>query len=295
MFNVDVMQDFSEIVHYEHPGVPLYIRRGQLSAYPNLRALCHWHDDIELIRVTEGHMQYQIGEKKILLEKGDTLLINARQMHYGFSLNQQDCNFICVLFHPNLLSENRLLHRQFVIPFLEKQDLPFLHFSADTPDGEIFAGYIDQLLALKDENAPAYELAAIGVLHMMWQKLFPFCTHASSRRSVDYNDISLQKDMVSFIYQHYAERLSLADIADAGHVCQNKCCSIFRRYLQQSPIDFLNAYRLEVSCNLLRNTNTSVTDIALMCGFNHLSYYSKLFQRKYNCTPSAWRKEHAVS
>lgn len=292
MFNVDIMQDFSEIVHYDHPGVPLYIRRGKLSVYPNLRALCHWHDDIELIRVIEGCMQYQIGEKKILLREGDILLINARQMHYGFSLNQADCAFICVLFHPNLLAENRLLHRQFVVPFLEKQDLAFLHFSADTPDGEALAAYIDRLLALKDENAPAYELAAIGVLHQMWQKIYPFCTKTAARPSTDYNDVSLQKDMVSYIYQHYAERLTLANIASAGHVCQNKCCSIFRRYLQQSPIDFLNAYRLEVSCNLLRNTDTSITDIALACGFNHLSYYSKLFQRKYSCTPSVWRKKY---
>lgn len=293
MATVDVMQDFSEIVHYEHPGVPLYIRRGTLSAYPNLRALCHWHDDIELIRMIEGRMQYQVGEKKLLLEQGDTLLINARQMHYGFSLQGRDCTYLCVLFHPNLLAENRLLYRQFVMPFLEKQDLPYLHFRAGTPDGDAFAQLVDRLDALKMENAPAYELAIIGILHLMWQRIYPFCTK-TTRPSFGSTDATLQKDMVSYIYQHYTEHLTLADIAAAGHICQSKCCTIFRRYLQQSPIDFLNAYRLEVSCNLLRSTDTTVTDIALACGFNHLSYYSKLFQRKYDCTPTEWRKKYQL-
>ena len=42
-----VMQDASEIVRYDEVGIPLYIREGLLSSYPDHRALCHWHEDIE--------------------------------------------------------------------------------------------------------------------------------------------------------------------------------------------------------------------------------------------------------
>ena len=42
-------------------------------------------------------------------------------------------------------------------------------------------------------------------------------------------------------------------------------------------MDFLNAYRLKVSCNLLDATDKSITEIAFACGFNHLSYFSKTF------------------
>lgn len=41
-----VMQDASEIVRYDEVGIPLYIREGLLSSYPDHRALCHWHEDI---------------------------------------------------------------------------------------------------------------------------------------------------------------------------------------------------------------------------------------------------------
>ena len=37
-----VMQDASEIVRYDEVGIPLYIREGLLSSYPDHRALCHW-------------------------------------------------------------------------------------------------------------------------------------------------------------------------------------------------------------------------------------------------------------
>ena len=96
--------------------------------------------------------------------------------------------------------------------------------------------------------------------------------------------------ILSYIYSHYSEPISLDEIAAAGKVCRNKCCQIFRRYLCQSPIDFLNHYRLEVSCHLLNTTKMSIAEICTACGFNHQSYYSKIFLRTYHCTPRDFRK-----
>lgn len=103
-------------------------------------------------------------------------------------------------------------------------------------------------------------------------------------------DLLVQRDMVSYIYSHYSESIHLDEIAAAGKVCRNKCCQIFRRYLNQSPIDFLNHYRLEVSCHLLNNTKLSIAEICTACGFNHQSYYSKIFLRTYSCSPRDFRK-----
>lgn len=54
-------------------------------------------------------------------------------------------------------------------------------------------------------------------------------------------------------------------------------------------IDYLNTYRLKMAANLLRGTDRTVTEIALSCGFNHLSYFSKTFLQTYGCTPTAYR------
>ena len=83
--------------------------------------------------------------------------------------------------------------------------------------------------------------------------------------------------MVSYIFQNYSGRITLDDIAAAGNVSRSKCCRIFRDRLQQTPIDFLNQYRLQVSRRLLLEDGLSVTEAATACGFGHLSYFSKLF------------------
>lgn len=111
-------------------------------------------------------------------------------------------------------------------------------------------------------------------------------------KSESEQELNIQKDMVSFIYQHYPEKISLTDIAAAGHVGRSKCCQIFKHYMQQSPVDFLNTYRLKISCRLLCTTQKSITEIAILCGFNHLSYFSKYFMECYGCTPREYRTLH---
>lgn len=103
-------------------------------------------------------------------------------------------------------------------------------------------------------------------------------------------DSTAQKAMVSYIYQNYSGKITLDDIAAAGHVSRSKCCRIFHDYLRQSPVDFLNRYRLESSRRLLGESGLSVTDTATACGFGHLSYFSKLFRECFGCTPKEYRK-----
>ena len=85
-----VMQDASEIVRYDEVGIPLYIREGLLSSYPDHRALCHWHEDIEWVQIRSGQMNYYINGKRVLLNAGEAIIVNSRQMHYGYSENSRN-------------------------------------------------------------------------------------------------------------------------------------------------------------------------------------------------------------
>lgn len=291
MIDVDVMQDASEIVHYDETEIPIYIRLGALSYYPDMKALCHWHEDMELIYITKGEMFYDINGKRVLLKENDSIVVNSRQMHYGFSHLQRDCEFICILFHPNLLSGNKKLYDRYVIPVIENANIEYLHYHAGTPGQKAVGDIINHLAHLKKEQPVAYELEVIGHISFLWKIIFEQCQEILQKNTTSENsDVVLQKKMVSYIYQHYTDAITLDEIAASGNMSRSKCCIIFKRYLQQSPIDFVNSYRLEVSCNLLASTAATVSQIATSCGFNHLSYFSELFIRKYGCTPTEYRK-----
>ena len=287
-----IMRDASEIVRYDEVGIPLSIREGLLSAYPNHRALCHWHEDIEWVYIRSGQMNYYMNGKRVLLNTGEALMVNSRQMHYGYSENGQDCDFIRILCHPKIFITNSVLYQSYIAPVLSNPSLEYLHLKPEFPEDAEALQLLPEILRIKKEHPAAYEIEAAALLSLLWCRLLrshPMMPNEAAAKPKE-PDLLVQRDMVSYIYSHYSESINLDEIAAAGKVCRNKCCQIFRRYLNQSPIDFLNHYRLEVSCHLLNNTKLSIAEICTACGFNHQSYYSKIFLRTYSCSPREFRK-----
>lgn len=264
-----------------------------MSRYPDRKALCHWHDDLEFIRIVHGEMNYYINGKNLVLKEHDGIMVNTRQMHYGSSINQNDCSFLCILVHPALFSSNRLIYQKYLLPLLEDRETEFVYLDSGRPDHGFILDCLMEMTQLKEHGEYGYELEIIGLFYLIWRHLArQFKAGKTAAPGIEDMDTKVQKDMVSFIYQHYTEKLTLSAIAASGGVCRSKCCQIFKKYLCQSPIDFLNSYRLEVSSHLLKKTDKSITEIATECGFNHLSYYSELFMRHYGCTPRQFRSQH---
>ncbi len=291
MIEIQVMHDSSEIIFYNTPELPVKIIKPKLSDYPNRRVICHWHEDIEMLYIINGEMNYEINGKSVRLSEHSVLFVNSRQLHYGNSVSGGDCDFICVLFHPSLLRANARIYQKMAEPVIGNEGIDYLLFEeCGSADYSAISGCMKDMAALRECAAPGYEWEIVAGVNKIWSVIFRRCedipNDAGSRLHADRQ---LQREMVSYIFSHYAEQVTLEDIAASGSVSRSKCCLIFKKYLGESPIDFVNSYRLEKSCQELRHTGRSVTEIALDCGFNHPSYYTKLFSRKYGCTPSQYR------
>ena len=107
--NIILNSDASENVAYNNPAFPAYIKKGQLSNYPDFRAVSHWHDDFEFILILEGEMSYDVNGQKFTLRTGEGIFVNSRSFHYGFSDTHTECFFLCILLSPKLLSANTYL------------------------------------------------------------------------------------------------------------------------------------------------------------------------------------------
>ena len=68
----------------------------------------------------------------------------------------------------------------------------------------------------------------------------------------------------------------------------------FKAYMGTGFIEYLNDYRLTIAERLLRTSGSSVLDIAEKSGFDNLSYFNRIFKRKYGQTPGQRRKCHSA-
>ena len=91
--------------------------------------------------------------------------------------------------------------------------------------------------------------------------------------------------MMHAIHSGYAEKLTLEEIAGAGHVCKSACEKLFHTYLHCTPVEYLQRFRLQKAAERLCKTETPVAQIALDCGFSGASYFTGCFKKIYGCTP----------
>lgn len=288
--NINLMKDFSELIFYNINPLPIYIGKGILSSFSNLEALCHWHSDVEFLMPVKGHISYKVNGNTFLLQEGDGIFVNSRQMHYGFSADETDCEYICMVFDPSMLFGSAALTQMYLTPVMESS-MSELILAKDQALCKTILEELKSVYALFEKQSEDLVIDILSSLLKVWKNLF-ILADSYLNTSADKDDLNLflLKKMLSHIYDNFENRLSLKEIAASGGVCTSKCCRIFRHYLNRSPNDYLNSYRLEKSIVLLREKKLSISEIAYSCGFSSPSYFSEIFLKSKGCSPTEFRQ-----
>lgn len=285
MITIDMNDDRSERVKYDYHDFPIYIRRALLSSYPNYAADSHWHSDIEMIAVLSGQMLYNVNGRIITLNEGEGILVNTKQFHYGFSKSKTECDFICILFHPLILCSTKMFEAEFVKPILNSEASCW-HLSPKIPwQGEI----LKHIRYIFDKKADKTALLFMqGSLCLLWNELVLHTDGVDEKRSE--SKLTTLKNMIAYIHSHYNEKVTLADIAAAGHISKRTCGNIFLEYQNKTPIEFLVDYRLRKSIELMKTTDMTILEISLAVGFSGASYYAETFRKHFGKSPFEYRK-----
>lgn len=281
--SIDIKTDRSERVRYNTAGLPVYFRKGILSAYPNYTAESHWHDDFEFIVVLSGKMQYNVNGVIVTLDTGNGIFVNSRQFHFGFSDDFTECEFLCVLIHPVLLTASQFIEQKFIIPILNDTSLPY-HLLHNNIKWE------HNILTAIGKVFSSNELETIILFYDIWNELYKNKQYIGHQSVEKNSKLNVLKKMISFIQDHYKEKICLANIAQSGAVGKTECCTIFNTYTNLTPILYLNDFRLRKSAELLTQTDMTISEICYEVGFSGASYFTETFRKTFHCTPKEYRK-----
>ncbi len=288
---ININSDFSEIVNYINPLFKIYIQAGKLSRHKDYSAISHWHEDLEFIYIISGTMDYNVNGDIITLTAGQGIMVNSRNLHYGYSEERNECEFICVLIHPTIMAGNEYIYSEYITPFTKCKTIPFIHFSSKCAwEQQLLNNLIDMYKSKAD--TPEFYLQTQQKCLQIFQLLYTNTKDLiSSDTTKADTSLSQTRAMVNFIRENYASAITLQDIAKAGNLGKTACCNYFKKYMNTSPIEYLLSYRLSQSAILLRSSDLSITEIAYEVGFHNSSYYTKVFREYYGKPPKELRKE----
>ncbi|MCI8447852.1 MAG: helix-turn-helix transcriptional regulator, partial [Eubacterium sp.] len=97
------------------------------------------------------------------------------------------------------------------------------------------------------------------------------------------------KAVLTYIKEHYKEKIYIRDLAGLINMNEQYFCRFFKKAIGRSPIEYINEYRIRQSVHLLADTDLSVTEICLECGYNNIGNFLKEFRRHTQTTPLKYR------
>lgn len=277
-------------------GFPVYVGRKLISTYPTGSFPWHWHDEVEFTLAAAGQMEYRVNDSRYLLSAGQGLFCNSGALHSG-SMRETDCDYISITVHPRLLSgfEGSVVGAKYVTPLVESAGLSSVLLTQDEPWQASTLEYLNKIYELCTRRSEGYELKVQLAFMQLWAELSAHCSgQMDCGRTDDPEKLRRLREILTFLHEHYADKITLEDIAAHVGLCKSECCRFFKRQMGTPLFDYLLDYRVGRSLKSLKS-GSSVAEAAEASGFGDPSYYAKVFRAHTGRSPSQYRREIGVS
>ncbi len=197
-----------------------------------------------------------------------------------------------VFFGSLIAPETSTIYAQYIQPIIDDHALPYAVFRHDNSEHESVNGRFREIYRLLREQLRCYEMAVQRHLSSIFEYLmlhFNDLPRTEATR-VQLNTQVCVQQMLAFINDHYAEKVTLGDIAGAASISRSEAGRCFQAYMGCSPVDALIQHRLQKAHSILHDTTRTLQEISHACGFSSVNYFSRQFRKHYGCAPSLARE-----
>ena len=217
----------------------------------------------------------------------------------------------CLYFDPNLILEHAGNGRYFIEAIQNGQiKLQSVFYRTNPDDRAVITAFDDlchtvqSVFSLEDNSAQDDKFSKRAALELKAQGQFltlmgilqyeqHYKNHeeqtASERRQV-----KLVNDAIKFIAAHYKENISLNHIAEEVKLQPTYLCRSFKEYTDKTPVEYINAMRIEEACKLLSQTDKRISSIVDELGFKDPGYFARVFKKYTGFKPSEYRSANTT-
>ena len=252
----------------------------------------HTHNYIEVIYMCAGSTHHVIDGEDVILKEGELLFLNqkAQQEIYPAAEDDIAVNFIILPeffdYGLQLMGEDKNLLKDFVIECLkgDSQSSGYLHFKvADILPIQNLVENLIWTIWNKQSNRRSIHQVTMGLLFLQ------LLNHIERMETNSGNSgQKLMLDVLGYIEEHYrdGELNRLAELLNYDVYWLSK---EIKKLTGRNYIELVQEKRLNQAAYLLDNTNMSVMNVGLNVGYDNLSYFHRIFQKRFGMSPRRYR------
>jgi AraC-like DNA-binding protein len=262
----------------KHPIILLHLRMSENQIYRGM----HSHKAIEIVSVKSGVLHCYVNDERVVLAPGQVIFINSHQSH---RLSSKNAEISYLYIDTGLVEENTNEKTSKLYAFISLiQAKPYLVLS-DNAEFTQLLHKIDLKYHDDAKETPWYMKAYLyELIAFMYAKSFiaPF--------TIAETQIAKIEQVVRYIEENFKSPITLDDICTAVTYNKYTICHTFKMITGSTIFDYINFLRATYAVEKLKETESSILEIATACGFSSATYFNRVFKTYFGCAPSVYRK-----
>ena len=245
----------------EHIGAPEHL---VVEKNCNYSFKPHIHQCFEVITLNEGEMNVTVDKKTYSLKEGESILIFPNQIH---SLDSAKSTHTLCIFSSNFVkffeqkTKNKIpQNNKFVFP----ENLSELLQQLEDNDSEMFRKGILYLICDAFDKGAVYKNQDIGRDNLLYT-------------------------VFTFVDKNFDNDCSLTDLAKEIGYNYSYLSRYFKNIVGVTFNEYVNNYRLNHACYLIKNNSVSILQCALDSGFVSLRTFNRSFKQRFGVTPTQYK------
>jgi len=250
----------------------------------------HWHKELEIIYIKEGSLTIYISGQSIEGKAGEIFFVNSGELHF-MSSEDGNVSYYTLLFPLSFLSfqSEDDLEEELLKP-LRNGTKRFPICLSGQEQRKKIAEILDKLIEYNGQEPQwrkqiGTRIYLLEILDLLWQ-WDEFLQRVESTQG------TLQREMLSYIQQHYTEKITLGDLAKQFHMSEKYLSRYFKQNFGLNFKQYLLHLRMMQAKHMLETSTCSVLEVALNAGFPSVNYFIRTFKELYGITPLQYRKKN---
>lgn len=261
----------------------------RLKIYENTAEIpYHWHDEYEFIYITSGKCLCSIEDVTYIIESGSGVLIKGGLIHALSRVENLTYTYFAIVFHPYMIYGTEC--RKF---FLEDYKFNSI-FSNENAVEKTIINLLKSIYFTYKQKPFAYELYLKADLTNIFCKIFKNRLYIREQKTETKKSL-LTENILNYIHKNYAENFSIYELSREIGYSKSYIMHNFKEYTGKTVNEYLTEYRIYIAKQLLEDTEKSILEIALECGFNEASYFIRIFKRQTGISPLKYRGQNKRS
>lgn len=237
----------------------------------------HLHGHIEIIYMRKGQTLAAADDKQVLAGEGDLYIAFPNQIHYYEDFPGEHDVFLLIV-SGDLSPEFKYVFQNYI------PATPVLKRACEN------SKIVSALEGIRQSNEQGGKYADVEIKGNLLILLSELLNNMPLEEKKDYGS-NLLTDIFHYCYENYLEDISLRTLADKLQVSHYSISRIFNERFHIGFRDYINSMRISRACELLKESDSEITDIAFAVGYNSIRTFNRSFQKLMKQTPREYRQQ----